>query len=280
MRHVRGPHRSAQQHPERHAHHRCAGFTARLTVAGGTPKDLATRRWLTPLATISMTTASCSSDNRRGAPVSCRPPSPSPNPPWCGGEWTPRRGNRPGYSPRTTPSNRGRHPGTGPKTIHYLPGWESSPRAVADRGCCPWCPASAARCGRWTPQPRCRPGPTRSPESAKPVGCWYRSFRRRRHPDRCEKAPRRQPATAGVRFPGRCPTARRLWSDWCGRSRRYRASLSLQLVRIAPYLCDPHPNKLKGVICGPVSQTRVCDPPQPGRLIHMDRSGADQKLVR
>ena len=120
-------------------------FTAHLTVVGATPKDLATRRWLTPLATMSMTAASCSSDNRRGAPVSCRPTSPSPNPPWCGGEWTPRRGNRPGYSPRMTPSNRGRHPGTGPKTIHYRPGWESSPRAVADRGCCPWCPASAAQ---------------------------------------------------------------------------------------------------------------------------------------
>ena len=43
-------------------------FTERLTVAGDTPKDLATRRWLTPLATISMTAASCSSNNRRGAP--------------------------------------------------------------------------------------------------------------------------------------------------------------------------------------------------------------------
>ena len=47
---------------------RYSRFTARLTVAGDTPKDLATRRWLTPLATISMTAASCSSDNRRGAP--------------------------------------------------------------------------------------------------------------------------------------------------------------------------------------------------------------------
>ena len=47
---------------------RYSRFTARLTVAGHTPKDLATRRWLTPLATISMTAASCSSDNRRGAP--------------------------------------------------------------------------------------------------------------------------------------------------------------------------------------------------------------------
>ena len=49
-------------------HRRYSRFTARLTVAGDTPKDLATRRWLTPLATISMTAASCSSDNRRGAP--------------------------------------------------------------------------------------------------------------------------------------------------------------------------------------------------------------------
>ena len=47
---------------------RYSRFTARLTVAGDTPKDLATRRWLTPLPTISMTAASCSSDNRRGAP--------------------------------------------------------------------------------------------------------------------------------------------------------------------------------------------------------------------
>ena len=47
---------------------RYSRFTARLTVAGDTPKDLAPRRWLTPLATISMAAASCSSDNRRGAP--------------------------------------------------------------------------------------------------------------------------------------------------------------------------------------------------------------------
>ena len=38
-------------------------------------------------------------------------------------------------------------------------------------------------------------------------------------------------------------------------------SLSLQLAWIALYLCDPHLNKLKGVNCGPVSQTRVCEPP-------------------
>ena len=49
-----------------------------------------------------------------------------------------------------------------------------------------------------------------------------------------------------------------------GRSRRSRASLSLQLLRIALYLCDPHLNKLKGVNCGPVSQTRVCEPPCQG----------------
>ena len=47
---------------------RCSHFTARLTVAGDTPKDPAMRRWLTPLATISMTAAYCSRDNRRGAP--------------------------------------------------------------------------------------------------------------------------------------------------------------------------------------------------------------------
>ena len=43
-----------------------------------------------------------------------------------------------------------------------------------------------------------------------------------------------------------------------------RASLSLQLVRIALCLCDSHPNKLKEVTCGPVSQTRVCEPPRQG----------------
>ena len=37
--------------------------------------------------------------------------------------------------------------------------------------------------------------------------------------------------------------------------------ISLQPVRIALCFCDPHLNKLKGVTCGPVSQTRVCDPP-------------------
>ena len=79
----------------------------------------------------------------------------------------------------------------------------------------------------------------------------------------CEM-PRRLPATAGVGFPGRCPPARRLWGGWCGRSRRSRASLSLQLARIALYLCDPPLNKLKGANCGPVSQTRVCEPPRKG----------------
>ena len=48
---------------------RYSRFTARLTVAGDTPNDLATRLWLTPLATIAMTAASCSSDKRRGAPI-------------------------------------------------------------------------------------------------------------------------------------------------------------------------------------------------------------------
>ena len=33
------------------------------------------------------------------------------------------------------------------------------------------------------------------------------------------------------------------------------------LVRIALYLYDPHLNNLKGENCGPVSQTRVCEPP-------------------
>ena len=47
---------------------RYSRFTARLTVAGDTPKDLATRRWLAPLPTISMTAASCSPDHLRGAP--------------------------------------------------------------------------------------------------------------------------------------------------------------------------------------------------------------------
>ena len=46
---------------------RYSRITARLTVAGDTPKGLAPRRWQTPLATISMTVASCSPDNRRGA---------------------------------------------------------------------------------------------------------------------------------------------------------------------------------------------------------------------
>ena len=47
---------------------RYSRFTARLTVAGDTPKDLATLRRLMPLAAISMTATSCSQDNRRGAP--------------------------------------------------------------------------------------------------------------------------------------------------------------------------------------------------------------------
>ena len=48
------------------------------------------------------------------------------------------------------------------------------------------------------------------------------------------------------------------------------------LVRIALYLYDPHLNNLKGENCGPVSQTRVCEPPQPERVTHTDRSGAGQ----
>ena len=69
-----------------------------------------------------------------------------------------------------------------------------------------------------------------------------------------------RPATADVGFPDRCPPARRLWGGWCGRSRRPRAPLSLQLVLIALYLCDTPLNKLKEANCGPVSQTRVCEP--------------------
>ena len=42
------------------------------------------------------------------------------------------------------------------------------------------------------------------------------------------------------------------------------APLSLQLVRIALCLCDSYPNKLKRVNCDPVSQTRVCEPPNKG----------------
>ena len=34
-----------------------------------------------------------------------------------------------------------------------------------------------------------------------------------------------------------------------------------QELRIALCFCDPHLNKLKGVTSGPVSQTRVCEPP-------------------
>ena len=48
-----------------------------------------------------------------------------------------RRRNWPGYSPRATPENRDRHPGTGPRTVRCQPGCESSPRAVASHGCCP-----------------------------------------------------------------------------------------------------------------------------------------------
>ena len=131
---------------------RYSRFTARLTVAGDTPQDLATRRWLTPLATISMTAASCSSDNRRRAP-SVLPSAFAVSKPALA-----RRPNRPGYGPRTTLASRGRHPGNGPRTVRCRPGRESSPRAAADRGCCPRCPANADRCGRWKPQPRYNQG--------------------------------------------------------------------------------------------------------------------------
>ena len=54
---------------------RYSRFTARLTVAGDTPKDLATLRWLTPVATIWMAAAflllRATGEER---PVSCRLP--------------------------------------------------------------------------------------------------------------------------------------------------------------------------------------------------------------
>ena len=40
--------------------------------------------------------------------------------------------------------------------------------------------------------------------------------------------------------------------------------MSLQLLRIALYLYDPPLSRLTGVTCGPVSQTRVCEPPSQG----------------
>ena len=107
---------------------------------------------------------------------------------------------------------------------------------------------------------RVSPGPDGSPESTSPAGCWYRRFRRRRRPDRCERAPHRQPATAGVGFPGRCPPARRLWAAGADVAVGLGHRSPVQLVVIALYLYDPHLNKLKGVNCGPVSQTRVCEP--------------------
>ena len=80
---------------------------------------------------------------------------------------------------------------------------------------------------------RVSPCPSWESRECQPRRLFVPGARRRRHPDRCEKAPRRHPASAGVGFPGRCPPTRRLWGGWCGRSRRSRASLSLQLVRIA-----------------------------------------------
>ena len=56
---------TAQHHGGCAMRRRYSRLTAHLTVAGETPRDLATRRWLTPLTTILMTAASCSSDNRR-----------------------------------------------------------------------------------------------------------------------------------------------------------------------------------------------------------------------
>ena len=125
--------------------------------------------------------------------------------------WTPvpdrtcRRRSRPWYSPRTTPANRGRHPGTGPKAARSRPGFESSLRDVAGRGYCPCCPARATRCGRWTPQPMCRPEPAGRQESTSSVGRWYRRYRRLRHPDRCAErhAGCQQQLTLGLRVSAR-----------------------------------------------------------------------------
>ena len=262
--------KNAAHHPRGCTLHRgYPRLTARLTVAGDTPKDLATRRW--PPTRWPRPPAPQTSGE--GRPVSNRPPSPSPNQPWYGGVWTPvpgrtpRRRSRPGCSPGTTPANRGRHPGTGPRTVRYRPSCESSPRAVAGRGCFPWCPASAARCGRWTPQPRCHIGPARSPESASPAGCWYRKTRRRRRliDVRKHHAGGQQLLALGFRVAARQlgdsgPAGADVSVDFGHRS-------PVQLVVIALSLCDPHLNKLEGVNCGPVSQTRVCDT-GPGRLIH------------
>ena len=54
----------ARHHGRCMMYRRYSRFTARLAVAGDTPNDLATLRWLTPPATIPMAAASCSSDNR------------------------------------------------------------------------------------------------------------------------------------------------------------------------------------------------------------------------
>ena len=44
-------------------------------------------------------------------------------------------------------------------------------------------------------------------------------------------------------------------------------TFSFQLVRIALCLCDPHLNKLKEGNCGPVSQTRDCEPSRQGEAL-------------
>ena len=72
MRHGHGPHRSTQQHPEKLSASPWQMHDAQaLLTLHGAPDCC--RRYAegpgdTPLATISMTTAYCSPDNRRGAP--------------------------------------------------------------------------------------------------------------------------------------------------------------------------------------------------------------------
>ena len=72
IRRVHGPHRSAQQQPEKHcaSPRRVHDVPALLTLYGAPDcrRRYAEGPGAAPLATISMTAASCSSDNRRGAP--------------------------------------------------------------------------------------------------------------------------------------------------------------------------------------------------------------------
>ena len=201
MRHVHGPLDRHNRTLKNAAHHhggcmmrkRYSRFTARLTVAGDTPKDLAPRRCLTPPATNLMTAASCSSDNRReSSQFLCRPPSPSPNPPWCSVEWTPvpgrtpRRRNRPEYTPRTAPANRAS------ASRYWAQGCSLSARLriLTPRRCRSWmfpidvqpAPPDAVDGHHNQGVALSQPGVQ---ESASPAGRWYRRFRKRRHPDRC-----------------------------------------------------------------------------------------------